>query len=60
MKVLYVNHTGQISGGEKSLLEIVRGAAPAISPIVACPDGALADALGRARRPAGARSQGST
>ena len=45
MRVLYVNHTGQVSGGEKSLLEIVRGAAPAISPIVACPDGPLADAV---------------
>lgn len=45
MRVLYVNHTGQVSGGEKSLLEIVRGAAPAITPIVACPDGPLADAV---------------
>ncbi len=45
MKVLYVNHTGQVSGGEKSLLELLRGAAPPISPIVACPDGPLADAL---------------
>jgi len=45
MRVLYVNHTGQVSGGEKSLLEIVRGAAPAITPIVACPDGPLAEAV---------------
>lgn len=45
MRILYVNHTGQVSGGEKSLLELVRGAAPAISPIVACPDGPLVDAL---------------
>ncbi len=45
MKVLYVNHTGQVSGGEKSLLELVRGAAPLVSPIVACPDGPLVDAL---------------
>ena len=45
MKVLYVNHTGQVSGGEKSLLELVRGASPLVSPIVACPDGPLVDAL---------------
>lgn len=45
IKVLYVNHTGQVSGAEKSLLELVRGASPAISPIVACPDGPLAGAV---------------
>ena len=45
MKVLYVNHTGQVSGGEKSLLELVRGISPAVSPLVACPDGPLVDAL---------------
>src|ERR1700759_4499926 len=45
MKVLYVNHTGQISGGEKSLLELVRGGAPEVSPVVACPEGPLADAV---------------
>lgn len=45
IRVLYVNHTGQVSGGEKSLLELLRGASPSISPIVACPDGPLADAV---------------
>jgi glycosyltransferase involved in cell wall biosynthesis len=45
MKVLYVNHTGQVSGGEKSLLEVLRGASPLVTPIVACPDGRLADAV---------------
>lgn len=45
VKVLYVNHTGQVSGGEKSLLELVRRASPRVSPIVACPDGPLVDAL---------------
>ena len=45
MKVLYVNHTGQMSGGEHSLLALVRGASPAVTPIVACPDGPLVDAL---------------
>jgi glycosyltransferase involved in cell wall biosynthesis len=45
MRVLYVNHTGQVSGGEKSLLEVVRGVSPAVSPLVACPDGPLVDAL---------------
>ncbi len=45
MKVLYVNHTGQMSGEEHSLLALVRAASPAITPIVACPDGPLVDAL---------------
>lgn len=45
IKVLYVNHTGQVSGGEKSLLELLRGASPSISPVVACPDGRLAGAV---------------
>jgi glycosyltransferase involved in cell wall biosynthesis len=45
MNVLYVNHTGQVSGAEKSLLEVVRGATPLLSPIVASPDGPLVDRL---------------
>lgn len=45
MNVLYINHTGQISGAEKSLLEIVRTVPGHISPVVACPDGPLAGAI---------------
>jgi len=45
MKVLYVNHTGQVSGGERSLLELVRSAPPLVSPVVACPDGPLVETL---------------
>lgn len=45
MKVLYVNHTGQVSGGEKSLLEILRALPSTVDPLVACPDGPLVDAV---------------
>ena len=45
MRVLYVNHTGQVSGGEKSLLELLRGVSAVFSPIVACPDGPLVEAV---------------
>jgi glycosyltransferase involved in cell wall biosynthesis len=45
VKLLYVNHTGQVSGGERSLLAILQGVSAAATPLVACPDGPLADAL---------------
>lgn len=43
MRVLHVDHTGLISGAERSLIELLR-AEPAvgIEPLVACPRGALA------------------
>lgn len=43
--VLYVNHTAQISGGERSLLEILRGIRESTRPVVACPDGPLVERL---------------
>jgi glycosyltransferase involved in cell wall biosynthesis len=45
MKVLYVNHTSRISGGERSLLDLLGGLPDAVSPVVACPSGPLADAV---------------
>lgn len=50
MKVLYVNHTGQVSGAERSLLDLLGGIALEVDARVACPhDGPLsaaASALG--------------
>ena len=48
MRVLYLNHTGKVSGAERSLLEVLRGVAPTISPIVASPDGPLVGAVSEA------------
>lgn len=45
MKVLYVNHTSRISGGELSLLDLLGGLPEDMSPVVACPPGPLADAV---------------
>jgi L-malate glycosyltransferase len=45
MRVLYINHTGQMSGGERSLLEILRGVSSSIDCLVACPEGPLVAAL---------------
>ncbi len=42
-RVLYVNHTSQVSGGERSLLTVLTGLDSAIRPVVACPEGQLAD-----------------
>lgn len=45
MRALYVNHTSRISGGELSLITLL-GALPAsVEPVVACPEGALAERL---------------
>jgi glycosyltransferase involved in cell wall biosynthesis len=47
VRVLYVNHTGEVSGGERSLLSLL-GALPAeVDPLVATPAGALAAAVQR-------------
>lgn len=45
MRVLYVNQTGQVSGAERSLLALLQGLGDAVEPLVACPDGELADEL---------------
>ncbi len=46
MKVLYVNHTSRLSGGERSLLDLLSRLPEDVSPVVACPPGSLGDALG--------------
>ncbi|HWX95654.1 MAG TPA: glycosyltransferase family 4 protein, partial [Solirubrobacteraceae bacterium] len=47
VNVLYVNHTGEVSGGERSLL-ILLGALPAeVHPLVASPPGDLQAAVGQ-------------
>lgn len=46
MNVLFVNHTAEISGAERSLLELITGLPPTISAFVASPPGPLADAVG--------------
>lgn len=45
MRVLYVNQTAQVSGAERSLLALLKGLGGAVDPLVACPHGALAEAL---------------
>jgi glycosyltransferase involved in cell wall biosynthesis len=45
MRVLHVSHTSAISGGEHSLLTLLETMPPEIELGVACPKGALADAV---------------
>jgi glycosyltransferase involved in cell wall biosynthesis len=45
MRVLYVNHTAEVSGGERSLLDLLGALPGAVQPLVACPHGRLADAV---------------
>lgn len=45
MNVLYVNHTSRISGGERSLLDLLGALPDDVAPRVACPPGPLADAV---------------
>lgn len=45
MKVLYVTHTGKLGGGERSLLQILRTLPDDVAAVVACPPGALEEAL---------------
>ncbi len=47
MRVLYVNHTGTIGGGERSLLELLSGLPEELSPALAAPEGELASAARR-------------
>lgn len=49
MNVLYVNHTGTISGAEHSLLELLGGLPAHVAPLVASPRGDLTGALERQR-----------
>ncbi len=43
MKVLYVNHTSRMSGAELSLLELLSALPYEVDPVVACPEGELAE-----------------
>ena len=43
LRVLYVNHTSQVSGAERSLLTLLNGLDSTVRPVVACPEGQLAD-----------------
>ncbi len=45
MRVLYVNHTGTMSGAEHSLMDLLRGLPDDVEAAVACPPGELATAL---------------
>jgi glycosyltransferase involved in cell wall biosynthesis len=45
-RVLFVNQTAQVSGAERSLLELLKGLPPRVKTSVACPRGELFDAVG--------------
>jgi glycosyltransferase involved in cell wall biosynthesis len=45
MRVLYVNHTADVSGGEHSLLGLLGALPAAVAPLVATPAGRLASAV---------------
>lgn len=49
MRILFVNHTGAVSGGERSLLDLLSGLPDDVAKRVACPPaGPLADSVRRA------------
>lgn len=50
-RILYVNHTSQVSGGERSLLLLLSGLPDDVVAVLACPDGPLADAARAAGTP---------
>jgi glycosyltransferase involved in cell wall biosynthesis len=43
MRVLYVNQTADVSGAERSLLALIAGLEGEVEPLLACPDGTLAE-----------------
>ncbi len=45
MRVLYVNHTAEVSGAERSLLALLGGLPSSVRPLVATPPGRLARAV---------------
>ncbi len=53
MRVLYVNQTATVSGAEHSLLNLLPVLGAAVDPVVACPEGPLAQAV----RSAGVRHE---
>jgi L-malate glycosyltransferase len=42
VRVLYVNHTATVSGGERSLLDLLTALPATVSPVLASPEGELA------------------
>lgn len=44
MRVLYVNHTAEVSGGEQSLLGLLAALPQSVQPLLACPPGRLQSA----------------
>jgi glycosyltransferase involved in cell wall biosynthesis len=54
MNVLYVNHTGEVSGGERSLLDLLGALPGEVQPLVATPRGALREAVARMSIPTAA------
>ncbi|HEX5223609.1 MAG TPA: glycosyltransferase [Solirubrobacteraceae bacterium] len=51
MRVLYVNHTAEVSGGERSLLSLLRALPDEVEPLLATPRGELLDAAHEAGVP---------
>lgn len=51
MKVLYVNHTAEVSGGERSLLGLLGALPDSVRALVATPPGELASAVGELNVP---------
>ncbi len=47
MNVLYVNHTATVSGGERSLLQLLGALPGEVNPLVATPEGRLAEEVRR-------------
>lgn len=47
MRVLYVNHTAEVSGGERSLLGLLAALPDSVQPLVATPPGDLQKAVAR-------------
>lgn len=48
MRALYVNHTGEVSGGERSLLALLSALPADVEPLLATPPGPLAQAAAAA------------
>ncbi len=49
MRVLYVNHTAEVGGGERSLLSLLGALPETVQPLLASPRGALQAAVGGLR-----------
>jgi glycosyltransferase involved in cell wall biosynthesis len=50
VRILYASHTGHVSGGEHSLLDLLAALPPDVSAQVACPPGDLSRRLPRSHR----------